>query len=137
MCTGLLQQGVDEHSLTLSVLCGDLNFQSSDGLARLITPSDRNSHPYHDCIAGFSSPAVESLESASIGITFPSKTHKPRRSDFVLYNGEGWTCREHKYFGNIPIVDSTGKKVACDTGRDGFLYPSDHLGVLIELTRAT
>lgn len=134
--TSILQEETEHNSLTLSILCGDLNFKSTEELTNLTTPSSHHPHPYTDSIHGFSDPTVESPKSASLGITFPDKTHHPRRSDFVLYAGERWTCTQHTYFGNTPIHGRNGTKIECEAGRDGYLYPSDHLGVLVELKRS-
>jgi endonuclease/exonuclease/phosphatase family metal-dependent hydrolase len=133
VATIVLQGKPHDNPPMLSILCGDLNFKSTEELTYLTARSSRHPHPYHDSINTFSDPAVESPESASIGITFPSKTHSPRRSDFVLYTGHNWTCAHHTYFGNTPIHDCNGTKIECEAGKDGYLYPSDHLGVLVEL----
>lgn len=82
-------------------------------------------------------PTVEDEEFATLGITYPYPIHihKPRRSDFVLFKGDNWECTQYKYFANTPIKDSNGNLIPCQRGRDGCLYPSDHLGILTQFTR--
>jgi hypothetical protein len=81
--------------------------------------------------------AVESQQSATIGITYPIQTHNPRRSDFIFFRGEDWECIRHIHFGNNPIKDSNGDEIPCKRGRDGYLYPSDHLGILTQFNRSS
>jgi hypothetical protein len=80
-------------------------------------------------------PAVESLGSSTIGITFPLREYAPRRSDFILYRGVHWRCSEHAHFGETPIKESNGTPLQCDRGKFGFLYPSDHLAVRAQFHR--
>jgi hypothetical protein len=83
------------------------------------------------------SSAVESRESATLGITYPISTHAARRSDFVLFKGNGWKCIHHTYFGNNPVRDSNGDAIPCQRGRDGHLFPSDHLGIVVQFTKTS
>lgn len=119
-------------SSTLIILCGDMNFKSTIELDNL-TP-----RYFQDTITitqmNF---AVDSQHSATIGITYPVQAHNPRRSDFVLFRGEGWECTRHIHLANDPIRDSNGHEIPCKRGRDGYLYPSDHLGILTRFKRAS
>ena len=118
---------------TLTILSGDLNFKSTPELEYLTSQS------FHDTITTTSmGPAVEDRGSATIGVTFPIKSHNLRRSDFILFKSNGnWQCTHHTYFANDPIRDSNGNVILCEHGRNGALYPSDHLGVFAEFTRTS
>ena len=118
-------------SSTLIILCGDFNFQSAAELDNLAAGY------FQDTITitpmNF---VVDSQRSATLGITYPIQTHNPRRSDFVLFKGDEWVCTRHIHFANDPIRDSNGDEVRCKRGRNGYLYPSDHLSILTQFNRA-
>lgn len=38
-----------------------------------------------------------------------------------------------KTIGDQPVLGSDGKPVECKGGRDGLLFPSDHLGVVVQM----
>lgn len=80
---------------------------------------------------------VESPESATIGLTFGLPEYAPRRSDFILYQGDVWKCLEHVHFGEKPMVDSNGEALPCERGMHGYLYPSDHLAVFAVFSKTT
>jgi len=118
---------------TLLMFCGDLNFRVTSELEYF------TSDTFRDAITTTTmNPAVETIESASLGITYPPESinNRPRRSDFILYKGDAWECTHHSYFGNNPIKTSNGN-VICSRGRDNCLYPSDHLGVLTQFTQTS
>jgi hypothetical protein len=74
--------------------------------------------------------AVESVDAATIGLTFALPEYAPRRSDFILFKGPLWECTEHTHCGQEPMRDAAGLVIGCDSGVQGLLYPSDHLAVL-------
>lgn len=115
---------------TLTVLCGDLNLFTTSELI------DNTPLSFLDSITSTKlDPAVESAESATLGLTFALPEYPPRRSDFVLWKGDGWQCSTHVNFGSEPVRDSTGAPLPCDRGELGYLYPSDHLGVMTKFLR--
>lgn len=119
-------------SSTLLMFCGDMNFRSSWELEYF------KSNTFRDAITATTmNPAVETIESASLGITYPRESNnRPRRSDFILYKGDVWECTHHTYFGNDPIRTLDGELIR-SRGRDNCIYPSDHLGVLAHFTQSS
>jgi hypothetical protein len=117
---------------TLIVLSGDLNTVTTSELDYVI------SQGYCDTITSSDmAPAVESLRSATIGLTYALPEYAPRRSDFILYTGDNWDCTGHFHFGDTPIKDSSGAALPCARGVHGYLYPSDHLAVVAQFTRTS
>ena len=74
--------------------------------------------------------AVESEGSSTIGLTFGLPEYAPRRSDFILYEGDEWKCVKHIHFAEQPMLDSEGTPLPCERGMHCYLYPSDHLAVM-------
>ena len=91
------------------------------------------SYPYEDSLVITSLPfEIEDPTSATIGLTFPKSGKSPRRSDFVLLlKPSEWKCVKYSYLGRDP-VQRDGMGIECEEGKDGWLFPSDHLGVLTE-----
>jgi hypothetical protein len=110
---------------TAKILSGDLNTATTSELEYI------TSKGFHDTISSSDmDSAVESMKSATVGLTFPVSKYIPRRSDFILYRGNHWSCIDHTHFGNNPVVKSDGSPLECLRGAQGCLYPSDHLAVL-------
>jgi hypothetical protein len=111
----------------LLILCGDFNFTTTTELENITL------HGYTDAltITGMDT-EVLAKESATIGVTVPSNIYPPRRSDFVCYKADQWKAVRHEYFGNTPIKNAKGELMKSKEGRDGLLFPSDHLGVYTE-----
>jgi hypothetical protein len=125
-----IEGGGTSNASSLVILAGDLNFQSTEEVDRLASKG------FIDTITTSEmTPKVESRESATIGVTFPILKHKSRRSDFILFKALQWKCTHHDYFGNKPIRDGNGDAVPCEAGRNEYLYPSDHLGVIAQFRR--
>ena len=112
------------------ILCGDFNFTTTAELENI------TSRGFTDAltVTGLDT-EVMAKESATIGVTVPSKIYRPRRSDFVCYKGDTWNVVKHEYFGNTPIKDENGELLKFKRGRDGLLFPSDHVGVYTEFKK--
>jgi hypothetical protein len=114
----------------LQILCGDFNIFSTIELSKVIPKS------FQDSIACSSlDPAVENRKAATLGVTFATPQEKllypPRRSDFVFWKGGKWKCVNHENKGREYVKDDFGNPIKCARGVDGYLYPSDHLAVLV------
>jgi hypothetical protein len=112
-------------SSTLILLTGDLNLHSTCELEYI------RSHSYEDSIVSTElDPEITARTSASIGLTFPKDGKLPRRSDFVMsLMPSQWKCAKYFHIGTDPVMGQDGKKVFCPQGKDGHLFPSDHLAV--------
>lgn len=106
------------------VWCGDSNAEAYAELAPMLDAGFRDAlrETGGDAFDGTEESLFRALPTFST--TFPAETigdPRPRRLDYIL-------CRDARVLsatrvGDSPIPDATG------TGRDGKLYPSDHLGV--------
>jgi hypothetical protein len=110
---------------TLKILSGDLNTATTSELEYITSNEFRDTISSSDMDS-----AVENLTSATVGLTFPVIKYLPRRSDFILYRGNQWSCAEHILFGGNPVLKSDGSPFDCLEGAQGWLYPSDHLAVV-------
>jgi hypothetical protein len=115
---------------TLLMHSGDLNTATTSELQYI------TSHSFRDTITSSGmDAAVENPQSATIGLTFALPEYAPRRSDYILYKGDNWDCTGHLHFGEKPVTDSIGMPLLCPRGKGGYLYPSDHLGVLAHFVK--
>jgi hypothetical protein len=117
-------------SSTLRIVSGDLNLVTTSELEYITSKSFKDSITSSEM-----DPAVESANSATIGLTYFLPEYTPRRSDFVLYNGDNWECSEHIHFGDMPVMDDEGAPLFDDRGTHNIMYPSDHLGVLVQFVK--
>jgi hypothetical protein len=132
-----LANGARLSPSTLLILSGDLNIFKNEELEYLTARGLKDSITTSNMEAN-----VESEKSATIGLTFcpprnSSPQLKPRRSDFVLYEGNGWKCVKHIHFGQHPVLDAEGNTIHCSTGLQGCLYPSDHIAVGAQFETST
>jgi hypothetical protein len=114
---------------SLIILSGDLNLHSTSEL-EFIT-----SHSFHDSLLITSmDPEIRSLTSSSMGLTFPKESKSPRRSDFVLsLVPSPWKCTQYSHMGTSPIKSQDNQSpLPCPKGKDGVLFPSDHLCVFTQ-----
>lgn len=122
-----------------SIICGDFNLDSYDELKPLLSPplsyidTFATAHPVDDKTDKYRShPSFGSTYNALLP---PGPMKDPRRIDYVLANPGNSSVRvvEARLIGDSPVVGKDGEKIKCEWGRDGLLYPSDHLGLVVKL----